>query len=135
MTEYRKLLPEVTPLHDPFWEALRQHELKLQKCVDCGKFRYIPTEICQYCHSQDAEWTAVSGRGEVYTFTIVRRAPTPAYQEETPYAIVHVTLPEGPRMISTIVDCPVEDVRIGMPVEVVYEDATPHQTLFRFRPV
>lgn len=133
MADYDKFLPEITPLHEPFWAALRRHSLELQKCAGCGAFRFIPTEICP-CGSLDYIWEQVSGQGVVYTYTVVHRAPTAAYQADAPYVIAHVTMQEGPRMISTLIDCEPGQVEIGMPVEVVFDDVTDEVTLYRFRP-
>ena len=76
----------------------------------------------------------MQGTGAVYTYTVVRRAPTPAYQADVPYVIVHVTLDEGPRMISTMVECEPDAVEIGMRVEVAFDDVADDLTLYRFRP-
>jgi uncharacterized OB-fold protein len=132
---YEKFVPEITPLHEPFWAAVKEHRLDLQRCDSCGTFRFIPGEICHRCWSTDATWTTVSGDGEIYTYTVVYRAPTPAYQEDAPYAIVHVQLPEGPRMTGTLVDCAPDAIEVGMPVRVVFDDVTPELTLYRFAPV
>src|SRR3974390_979732 len=131
---YDKFRPEVTPLHAPFWESVRSHELRLQRCADCGRYRFIPMELCPSCHSAAASWSAVSGRGTVYTYTVVHRAPTPAYQAEAPYVIAQVELEEGPRITSTLVGTAPEAGAVGMPVEVVFEDVDPDLTLYRFRP-
>jgi uncharacterized OB-fold protein len=133
MAEYDKFLPEITPLHEPFWAALKEHRLDLQRCDRCGRFRFIPTELCS-CGAAEYTWTPIAGTGEVYTFTVVHRAPTQAYQAEVPYVIVHVTMDEGPRMISNLVECDRDKIAIGMPVEAVFDDVTPDLTLFRFRP-
>ena len=131
---YEGFRPEITPLHAPFWEGLRSHRLLLQRCDGCGRFRFIPGDLCPGCHSSAATWTPVSGRGVVYTYTVVHRAPTPAYQADAPYVIVHVQLDEGPRMSSTLVGVAPDQVRIGAPVEVVFDDVDPELTLARFRP-
>jgi uncharacterized OB-fold protein len=133
MADYEKFLPEYTPLHEPFWSALRQHRVDLQRCDRCRRFRFIPTEACS-CGSAEYTWEPIAGTGEVYTYTVVHRAPTPAYQADVPYVIAHVTMDEGPRMISNLVDCNPASVAIGMPVEVVFDDVTPEVTLYRFRP-
>ena len=134
MTEYDKFLPEIPPLHAPFWAALREHRVVMQQCDRCGLFRFIPTEICS-CGAPEYTWTPIAGRGEVYTYTVVHRAPTRAYQRDAPYIIGHVTMEEGPRMISTVLDCNPEDMKIGMPVEIVFDDVTEDVTLYRFRPI
>ena len=131
---YEKFRPQISPRDAPFWEGVRAHQLRLQRCDDCGRFRFIPGEMCPGCYSAAATWTEVSGRGRVYTYTVVHRAPTPAYQADAPYVIAHVELDEGPRIISTLVDCAVEEVSVGMPVEVGYEEADADLTLYHFRP-
>jgi uncharacterized OB-fold protein len=130
---YEGFAPVITPLHQPFWDAVKRHRAELQRCDACGRFRFIPSERCQ-CGSPASTWTPVAGTGELYTFTVVHRAPTPYYQGRAPYVIAHVTLDEGPRMISTLEGCEPGDVRIGMPVELVYDDVTPELTLYRFEP-
>lgn len=136
MTSHDKFLPpeDMPDFHRPFWESVARHAARLQKCSDCGAFRFIPLELCPHCHSEAAEWTPISGRGEVYTYTIVHRAPTPAYQADAPYVIAHVTLEEGPRMISNLIGIAPDQVRIGMPVRMVYEDVAPEVSLFKFEP-
>ena len=136
--EYDKLLPDQSPLDEPFWAATAVHELRLQRCDTCEAFRFIPSEICSHCHSESATWTRVDGSGRIFTYTVVHRAPTPAYQRDAPYVIVHVDLTEGPRMIGNLIGCPVDRVSIGMPVEVVFEELNLDQsrlTLYRFRPI
>src|SRR5438067_4360114 len=92
-----------------------------------------PTEIYT-CGSIKATWTPIAGTGEVYTYTVVHRAPTPAYQADAPYVIAHVTVDEGPRMISHVIGCEPTDVHIGMPVKLVYDDVAPDLTLYKFTP-
>ncbi len=130
---YEKFVPEITPLHAPFWDAVGAHRLALQRCDACGAFRFIPSELCT-CGSASSTWTPIAGTGEVFTYTVVHRAPTPAYQADVPYVIAHVTIDEGPRLISNLVDCDPARVHIGMPVRVVYEDVSPDLTLYKFEP-
>jgi uncharacterized OB-fold protein len=135
-TAYPKFLPpdDLPEFHAPFWESVRAHRVALQRCDDCGRYRYIPMEICPRCGSGACTWTPISGRGEVYTYTVVHRAPTPAYQEDVPYVIAHVTMSEGPRMISNLVGVEPADVRIGMPVRLSYLDIDDATSLFAFVP-
>jgi uncharacterized OB-fold protein len=133
VTTYEKFTPEITPLHQPFWDSVKRHRAELQRCDACGRFRFIPTELCP-CGSAASTWTPIAGTGEVYTFTVVHRAPTPAYQADAPYVIAHVTLDEGPRMISNVVGCEPAAVHIGMAVELTYDEVTPELTLYHFRP-
>ena len=136
MRPYDKFLPpdDLPDFHRPFWDALKNHELRLQKCDDCAAWRYVPGEICPRCASERSTWARVSGRGRVYTYTVIHRGPTPAFQADTPYVIAHVELEEGPRVISNLIGCENTAVHIGMPVAVVYEDVSSEWTLFKFKP-
>jgi uncharacterized OB-fold protein len=133
-SSYDKFLPpdDLPEFHRPFWDSVRAHQARLQRCSNCGRFRYIPSEICPGCGSLNADWTPISGNGVVYTYTIVHRAPTEAYQRDAPYPIVHATLDEGPRMIAGLVGVPVDEVAIGLRVHLVYDDVTPGVTIFNF---
>jgi uncharacterized OB-fold protein len=134
MDEYQKPLPEINDENRPFWEAAQRHELIMQKCLDCAQYRYPPASICPHCLSMKAEWTRVSGRGRVYTWTVFHQVYHPAFKDEVPYNIAVVKLDEGPQLISTVVDCNNEDLYLDMPVEVVFDEVTEEVTLPRFRP-
>jgi uncharacterized OB-fold protein len=135
MDAYDKLLPAGLPAwHGPFWESLRNHSVRVQRCDDCSLFRYVPKEVCPRCQSMKATWTPVSGRGEVYTHTTVYRAPTPAFQADAPYVIAHVTMEEGFRMVGWLDVTDPTTARIGLSVEITYNDVSPEWTLFSFRP-
>ena len=133
--EYKKPLPGINELTRPYWDATKKHELYLQKCQQCGNYRYPPGESCPSCMSDKLEWVKVSGRGTVYTWTVFHQVYHPSFAEEAPYTVVAVELDEGPRMVTTLTDCEDEDIHIGMPVEVVFDDVTEEITLPRFRPV
>ena len=85
------------------------------------------------CFSFDVEWTKACGRGTVYSYTVCLR-PAPGFENDVPYNIALVELAEGVRMMSTVVDCPPDDLRIGMLVEVVFEDVIQDVTLPKFKP-
>jgi len=130
-----KPLPQVSPEMAPFFEAARRHALVVQRCAGCGTLRFPARSICSTCLSRKATWVPVSGRGTVFSFAIMHQAVHPGFAAETPYAVVVVQLVEGPRLLSNLVDCRTADVRIGQPVEVVFEDVTPEVTLPKFRPL
>ena len=119
----------------PWWEAAAEHRLVVQRCSDCQHTRHPPAPVCPECRSHASDWQEVSGRGEVYTYTIVHR-PIAANQE-LPCVIAVIALEDagGVRMISNVVGTPPEAVEIGMPVEVVWEDMSAELALPRFRPV
>lgn len=129
----RKPLPVLEGLAGEFYGFCRQQQLRFQRCTQCHTFRHVPREICSRCNSFDWEWVASSGRGTVYTWTVVERALHPAFASATPMAPVVVEMEEGVRMLSELVDCPIAELRIGMPVEAVFEVVTPEVTLPRFR--
>ena len=127
-------IPIPNPDNAGFWEACRRGELRLQRCTACGAWRHHPRPMCPQCGSCDHEWAKASGRGVVYTFTIVHRPTLPAFDDVVPYNVVAVRLDEGVFMISNLVDCPNEQIRIGLPVEVVFDRLTDEVTLVKFRP-
>ena len=132
--KYTKPLPHLDDESRPWWEALQRHELYIQKCRECGDTRYYPRALCTSCMSANTEWVKCSGRGKVYTFTTTYQNQTPGFRESLPYIMAYVELDEGVKMLTNLVDCAPEQVKIGMPVEVVYEDVTPEVTLAKFRP-
>src|SRR5277367_994800 len=110
--------PAVMPETAAFWAATARGELLLARCPACGAVIWYPRGLCPDCGSTSVEWVAASGRGTVYSFTVVRRGEG-RYREAVPYVLAYVELDEGPRMLTNIVDCPTEDVRVGQSVEVV----------------
>ena len=130
-----KPLPQVSPEMAPFFEAAHRRQLVVQRCAGCGALRFPARSICSACLSREATWIPVSGRGTVFSFAIMHQAVHPGFAAETPYAVVVIQLDEGPRLLSNLVDCPPADVRIGRPVEVVFDDVTPEVTLPKFRPL
>jgi hypothetical protein len=134
MAEYLKPLPHVDGVSRPYWDAARRHQLMLQRCRKCGAYRYPAGEACSSCLSDDLEWVKATGRGEVYTFTVFHQVYHPAFAGDVPYVVAAIELEEGPRMIASLVGCTPPEVRIGMPVEVVFDDVTAEVTLPRFRP-
>ncbi len=127
-------LPRVDEESRGFWEAARRHELVVQRCRSCGAFRYHPRGVCPACLSDDTEWVRSSGRGEIYSFTVTRQNQAPAFAARVPYVLAYVVLEEGVQVLTNIVDCDPEAVRIGMPVEVTFEDLNDEISLPVFRP-
>ena len=125
-------LPTPTDTSLPFFEGARERRLVLQRCPRDGFFFY-PRSRCPDCLADDWQWETVSGRGSIYAFTVDRIGHDPALASQAPFAIAIVELDEGPRMSAHIVDCDVDAVCIGMPVEASFEDVD-DVTLVRFRP-
>jgi hypothetical protein len=137
--DFTRPLPNITPEAKPFWDAAARHRLVMQRCLDCGAFIWTPRPACYECGSEQLEWTELSGKGRVYSFTVIRqvvgRAASKAFEKDIPYVIAWVDLDEGPRMISNIIGCPVEDVKLDMTVAVVFEQQSPEIWLPKFQPL
>jgi uncharacterized OB-fold protein len=108
----------------PFWDATARHELVAAQCTDCGTYRMPPTPFCPCCQSQRITWACLSGRGEVYSYTVVERAIMTGMDTHLPYVPAVITLEGagGARLISNVVDVDVAGIRVGMPVQVVWDD-------------
>jgi len=134
VSDYAKPIP--TPSEDsrPYWEAVRNHELKLQQCRECSAFRFPPAEVCSECTADAYDWQPVSGKGRVFSFVIYYRAYHPGFRDELPYVVAVIELDEGPRMLSNVIGCKPEEVRCDMPVAVTFEDITDEASLPRFQP-
>jgi len=128
-------LPVPDPLTAPFWEGCLRHELLIQKCLACGSVRHPPGPLCLTCRSDQAAWVPSAGRGEVYSWIVVRHPiPAEVYAEKVPYVVALIDLDEGTRVVSNIVDCSPDDITAGMRVEVLFRKASDTITLPQFRP-
>lgn len=134
MAEYNRPLPQITSLTEPFWEATKRHELLIQKCSHCGAYRFSPREACPNCISTDYEWSKVSGEGTVYSYTVMHGGLPAAWRDHAPYVIALVDLKEGARVMSHIVGCSPDDVKVGMPVKLTWEDVSEVVSLYKFQP-
>jgi uncharacterized OB-fold protein len=128
-----KPIPEVTPALAPYFAAAREGRLVVQRCAGCGALRFPPRELCSACLATDATWEEVSGRGEVFSYNVMHQVYHPAFAADVPYAVVVVKLAEGPKITTSLVDCPVREIAIGMPVEVTFERVSPDVALPKFR--
>lgn len=128
-----KPLPQISAAMAPFFEAARRQQLVVQRCRGCGVLRFPARDRCSTCLAREAEWVPVSGRGTVFSFAVMHQVYHPGFAGEVPYAIVLVALDEGPRLVSNVVGCDPGELRVGMPLEVVFEAVTPELTLPKFR--
>lgn len=134
--EYAKPLPRPADpeLTQPFWDGTKRHELMIPRCRKCGDHFWYPRQACPHCLSQDWEWTKVSGRGRLHSYTIVRQPQNPIFADDVPYAFAMIQLDEGVRMMSNVVDCAPEDLKVNMALEVVFDSVTDDWTLVKFKP-
>jgi hypothetical protein len=119
--------PVVTVETQPFWDAARQGRFMVPTCTACGKAHWYPRAVCPFCTEGTIEWRDASGQGTIYTVSVMRRA-------KEPYAIAYVTLAEGPTMMTNIVDCDFDKLRIGQPVRVVFKPTEDGPPVPMFRP-
>ncbi|MBT4520906.1 MAG: DNA-binding protein [Halieaceae bacterium] len=139
MSEYSKPLPGLEGLTKDFYGFCKQESLHFQQCSQCGVFRHVPRETCAECNSFEWEWTKSSGRGTIFSWVVINRALHPAFYDPSPDAVpmapIVVEMEEGVRLVSNMVDCPPDQLEMGMPVSVVFEAVTDEVTLPRFRRV
>jgi hypothetical protein len=126
-------LPAVTPLTEPFWAALRERRLVVQRCDGCGAYRFPPEVACFECGSRQATWTPLSGRATLYSWTVAYPPLLPYFAERAPWPVAVVQLEEGPRMVTNVIDVPVQEYTAGMPLVADFEDVDDEITLVVFR--
>lgn len=129
--------PTITRDSAGFWEACRRRELAIQRCADCGTFRHPPEPCCWSCRSFAFTWQRITGRGRVFSFAVVHHPFLPALAKHLPYTVAVVAVDDAPgvRLLTNVVDAPPGEVRIGLEVEVVWDDVAADLALPRFRPV
>jgi len=124
--------PQINTETQAFWDATTQGRLLLPRCNSCGNVIWYPREFCPDCKTFGVTWFEASGKGTIYSFTINRRGQGPF--QGLSYVVAYVQLAEGPRMLTNIVDCDYETLKVGQPVELVFHDTGKGAALPRFRP-
>jgi uncharacterized OB-fold protein len=114
-----------------FWEGAKEHKLVFQRCRQCGRWVHPPRPACPKCGSFEKEWAPSSGKGTIYSWVTYLDSPHPGFK--APYSVVLVEMEEGMRLISNMVDAGPDEIAIGMPVEVVFDDVAEGLTLPKFR--
>jgi len=125
-------LPRPTPLSAPHWQGCQEGEFRVQRCGGCENWIFIPQPVCSRCFSEDLHWTPTSGRGTVYSYTVVHRPQRPQFR--VPYVVAIVEFEEGFHMLTNLIDVDPDGVTIGMPVEVSFVERSETITLPYFRP-
>ena len=128
-------LPTIDEGTAPWWQAAKEGRLLIKRCAACSRAHFYPRRFCPYCWSDDVDWEQASGRGTLYTYSVVHSNDLPPFPERLPYAAAVVELAEGPRMTSIVVDADLDALTIGMPLQVAFEERTPDVTVPVFRPV
>ncbi len=128
-----KPLPVLEGMTKEFYEFCRNGELRFQKCGGCGQWRHVPRLMCSECGSWEWTWERSSGKGKLFTWTVVERPMHPGFANDAPYAPAMIELAEGVRMVSWVVDCPPAELQRDMPVQVTFEKVSDDVTLPKFR--
>ena len=134
MKHITRPLPTITQDNEEYWASTRAHATKLQRCNVCSKFWYYPGPVCHYCGAQDWTWTPVSGKGTIYSYSVLERAKGNPFEGDVPITIILVRLEEGPVMMSNLFDYEPEELAIDAPVTMTYEDVNEQVTLPVFLP-
>lgn len=136
LADYRKPLPQPTPETQEFWDGCKRGELRLQRSKQTGEAYFPPRPFFPKDPSQEVEWFTASGKGILYSYVINHRA-APGFEDDAPYAIAVVQLEEGPRLMTNLigVEQTPEALKVGMPLQVSFDDVTETISLPKFRPV
>ncbi|MEK9724037.1 MAG: Zn-ribbon domain-containing OB-fold protein [Rhodospirillaceae bacterium] len=105
-----------------YWQAAAEGRLVLQQCAHCGHLDFMPRHVCPQCWSENRTWVDAAGTGTVHSFSVVHRAPLPAFRADVPYVVALIELAEGPRMLTNIVGDNALSVEIGSAVTLCFED-------------
>ncbi|MEY9847466.1 putative OB-fold protein [Streptacidiphilus sp. BW17] len=137
---HRTDLPEPDAFTQPYWDAAAASpgQLLLRRCAACGRAHHYPREFCPHCWSEDVRWEPATGRATLYTWSVVHANDLPPFRERVPYVAAVVELAEGPRMMTTLVDCEPKRLQVGMPLLVAFAafaaDGQPGPKVPVFRP-
>ncbi|MEJ6022675.1 Zn-ribbon domain-containing OB-fold protein [Ramlibacter sp. PS4R-6] len=135
MTSYLPDLGPITapqlPDHFAFWDYCAKRELRFQCCSACGQWRHPPAPVCPHCGSAAVEWKLAPSRAELFSYTVVHHASTPALRGHVPYNIAIVAFPDlvDIRIVSNVLDVPPQELRIGMPLQLVWQEQAPGRVL------
>lgn len=127
--------PQPSELTTPFWDATKEDRYLVQWCGACNAAIYYPREVCPTCLSSDQlDWRESPGRGEIYTYNVMHKAGVPFMADRVPYVVALVTLDEGARVLTNIVNCDPSTVKVGMPVQLAWEELSDGRKLAVFEP-
>lgn len=125
--------PAVSLEAKPFWDGTLEERLRLQRCGSCEEVLWYPRGVCPQCGSLALDWFDASGRGVVYSYTVIRRGAPGPYKGTEPYILAYVELDEGPRLLTNLVGCDPSAVQIGSEVGVEFHPTGDAASLVRFR--
>jgi uncharacterized OB-fold protein len=134
VSEYLKPLPQIDGPNRPFWDGANSGRLMLQRCLDCGTWRFPAARCCPSCRGERAEWQAASGRATLQSFCLFHKPYFDGFADEVPYNVIQVRLEEGVQLFSNLVGVPNDRIAIGMKLQARFERVTDGVTLVKFAP-
>lgn len=134
MADVTKPIPSPTDATQPFWQGCSSGVLRLRRCSHCDRFRGPSRIVCE-CGQPDFVWADASGRGNVFSYTVLHRAPDPAFRADLPYVVAVVALEEGPHLLGNLIECAPDSVSIGMRVRAVFETVAADIGVAKFAPL
>jgi uncharacterized OB-fold protein/acyl dehydratase len=132
---WNKPLPQATTISAPYWDGLKQHEVRIQQCEEHGHWLFFPRTHCPTCGSRRLAWRHVSGEGTLYTYTVARVPTLPEFSDEMPQLLAVVELDEGVHINTTLVGVDPAALAVGMRVRPVFDERPGVTTLLRYTPV
>ncbi|MEH7114949.1 OB-fold domain-containing protein [Neobacillus niacini] len=117
----------------PYWEATKNEELLIQYCSHCESHQFYPRIVCKNCLS-DVKWVKAKGTGHVYSYSVIHRVFSPEFQAKVPFIIALVELDEGPRMMTNLIDVEDSELKVGLKVQVDFQERIGEYRLPKFRP-
>ena len=131
----RSDLPTIENDSRPFWDGVRDEGVfRLVHCRACDRVHHYPRPFCPHCWSDDVEWITASGQATLYTYSIVYMNDLPPFKDDLPYVAAVVELTEGPRVMTRLVDCSLDELMVGMPVTMTTARLTDDITIPLFTP-
>lgn len=127
-------IPHPDPLTAPYWQGALEGKFMLPHCASCGRHHFYPRSACPHCGGTGIAWSSASGRGTVYSYSVVHRAPSAAFKDDVPYVVAIVATEEGPHLLSRVVGVAPEAVRIGMRLRVRIDKLSEEAALPVFEP-
>ena len=118
----------------PYWEAARRRELRFQRCVSCGTWRFPPGPLCAHCLSAESEWAVASGRARLVSWVIVHPPVLPAWKDRVPYPVVLVECEEGVRTMGGLLGAPADALRMDMTMVVDFAPSIDGDLVPQWRP-
>lgn len=131
---YSRPLPKLrNSMAIEFYDYCKKHELRFQRCTDCSAWRHLPRDMCAKCGSFNWGWGKSSGKGKVFSWTTAIQPMLAQFADMVPYSPVVVEMEEGVRLVSWLTDVAPDELKLDLPVEVVFDAVTPEVTMPKFK--